>query len=120
MSVHEEFDPAVVQKTLSSPPFIPVEGVINFRDLGLSAASGSAIRPGLLFRSGELTRISPRGAATLARELGVRTVFDLRSETEVAKFASATPSVEGLNEVVFVSAPVSEGPDYDPATLAMR
>ena len=119
MSVHDEFDPAVVQKTLSSPPFIPVEGVINFRDLGLSAG-GSTIRPGLLFRSGELTRLSPRGAATLARELGVRTVFDLRSETEVTKFASATPAVDGLDDVTFVRAPVSEGINFDPATLAMR
>lgn len=118
MSAQEELDAATVQKTLASPPFVPVEGVINFRDIGLSSGSGSqtAIRPGLLFRSGELARLTPHGADTL-KQLGVRTVFDLRSDSEVAKYSSATPSVEGVEDV---RVPVSDKDEYDPGILAAR
>lgn len=103
---------------LSSPPFIPVEGVINFRDLGLS--STNQIHPGLLFRSGELTHLTPAGADTLASSLHIRAVFDLRSETEVNTFASRTPDAPALRNVQFFNVPVSDGIEYDPAVLAAR
>ena len=103
---------------LSSPPFVPVEGVINFRDLGLS--STNQVRPGLLFRSGELTHLTPTGAETLAASLNISAVFDLRSETEVNTFASCTPDIPALRDVQFFKVPVSDGIEYDPAVLAAR
>ncbi|KAF9886670.1 hypothetical protein FE257_011184 [Aspergillus nanangensis] len=63
-----------------SPPFLAVEGVRMFRDVG--ASSRACLRPGLVFRSGELSRVTAAGLETL-RDLGVKKVFDLRSPVEM-------------------------------------
>ncbi len=54
----------------------------NLRDVGgLPTAGGGRVRTGLLYRSTDLSRLDDDGAAALA-DLGVRTVFDLRTEGE--------------------------------------
>ena len=73
MSSPAGLDPAVVQRTLAAPPFVSIDGVINVRDIGLSSA-GRAIRPGLLFRSGELTRLSDAGKKQLKHAVVVVTL----------------------------------------------
>ncbi|BCO38274.1 tyrosine-protein phosphatase [Mycobacterium heckeshornense] len=55
-------------------------GAVNFRDVALSAG----VRPGRLFRSGELSRLDDDGRAAL-RRLGVTDVADLRSRREVER-----------------------------------
>ena len=58
-----------------------LSGAWNFRDV---ADGAPAIRPGRLFRSGELSRLEDGGRATL-NELGITDVADLRANQEVAK-----------------------------------
>lgn len=57
-----------------------LSGAVNFRDVGLSAG----VRPGRLFRSGELSRLDDDGREAL-RQLGVTDVADLRSRREVER-----------------------------------
>ncbi|KAI5916979.1 tyrosine phosphatase [Camillea tinctor] len=76
--------------TLPSPPFVPIPGLPNFRDAGgypVQAAPGAQaqmIRRGILYRSSEPSGVSDDGVAALQR-LGIREVFDLRSETEITR-----------------------------------
>ncbi|WP_144207479.1 tyrosine-protein phosphatase [Mycobacterium tilburgii] len=58
-----------------------LSGAWNFRDV---ADGTRALRPGRLFRSGELSRLDDAGRATL-RELGITDVADLRANREVAR-----------------------------------
>lgn len=60
-----------------------LDGAINFRDLGgYRAAGGRAIRPRLLFRSDGLGALTDTDLDQLT-EIGLRTVVDLRTTTEV-------------------------------------
>jgi protein-tyrosine phosphatase len=63
---------------------LPLQGVVNFRDLGgYLTADGRAVRWGQVFRSDALTDLTDSDLVVL-RELGLRTVCDLRSEAERA------------------------------------
>lgn len=62
-------------------PFRELPGAWNFRDV---ADGASALRPGRLFRSSELSRLDDAGRATL-RQLGITDVADLRASREVAR-----------------------------------
>jgi protein-tyrosine phosphatase len=71
---------------------LALEGGHNFREVGgYPAALGTRLRRGRLWRSAALDRLWPQDcAAVLALDL--RTIADLRTETERARFPSA-PSV---------------------------
>ncbi len=58
-----------------------LSGAWNFRDV---ADNTPALRPGRLFRSGELSRLDDDGRETL-RRLGITDVADLRATREVAR-----------------------------------
>jgi protein-tyrosine phosphatase len=58
-----------------------LSGGWNFRDV---ADGTPGLRPGRLFRSGELSRLDDNGRATL-REVGITDVVDLRAKREVAR-----------------------------------
>jgi protein-tyrosine phosphatase len=58
-----------------------LSGAWNFRDV---ADGAPAVRPGRLFRSGELSRLDDDGRETL-RGLGITDVADLRARCEVAR-----------------------------------
>jgi protein-tyrosine phosphatase len=58
-----------------------LSGAWNFRDVGDST---TALRPGRLFRSGELSRLDDDGRDTL-RRLGITDVADLRATREVTR-----------------------------------
>jgi protein-tyrosine phosphatase len=61
-----------------------VPGTANFRDLGGTPARGGLqVRPGRLFRSDALSRLTPDGRAAIVEGLGVRLAVDLRSSAEV-------------------------------------
>lgn len=57
-----------------------LSGAVNFRDVALSAE----VRPGRLFRSGELSRLDDDGRKLL-QQLGIADVADLRSSAEAAR-----------------------------------
>ncbi|WP_406860547.1 tyrosine-protein phosphatase [Streptomyces sp. HUAS MG47] len=64
-------------------PAIPATTVANLRDLGtLPLAGGRAVRPGLVFRSGQLDRLEAADGVVSA--LGIRTVVDFRTDRERA------------------------------------
>jgi protein-tyrosine phosphatase len=73
-------------QTSSAPLSVaPLEGGVNFRDLGgLPAADGRRVRPGLLFRSGSLARLTPADRDRLAAARLTR-VIDFRDIDEAAR-----------------------------------
>ncbi|TFK75382.1 hypothetical protein BDN72DRAFT_832249 [Pluteus cervinus] len=102
---------------LSSPPFAQVEGVVNIRDVGgypITTSPGRFVRPKIVFRSGEPSRITETGRSQL-NAFAVKTVFDLRSAVEV----SSSQPVLGDN-VTVIRAPVSQQNAYDPVALQIR
>ncbi|CAG8112939.1 unnamed protein product [Penicillium salamii] len=85
---------AVVSKITSLPPFIPIQGVSNFRDL---SHDGNKLRPGYVYRSGNLSDIMDSGKSIIATELGITTIFDLRNEAERQK--APPPSIPGVDTI---------------------
>lgn len=76
---------------------IPIDGAANLRDLGgWATADGGTVAHGAVFRSTELSGLSDAGLAVLA-ELGVVTVFDLRSSAE--RDANPDRLPDGVSEV---------------------
>lgn len=64
--------------------WIELENAVNVRDLGdLPADGGAGTRPRRLVRADNLQDLSPADVTRLVDELGVTTVIDLRSTTEV-------------------------------------
>jgi protein-tyrosine phosphatase len=61
---------------------LPLEGAVNFRDIGgYPAAGGRRVRWGMVYRSADLTGITPADLAYLGG-LDVRLICDLRSTAE--------------------------------------
>lgn len=126
MAAQPQSDPlaaAANNKTLPSPPFIHVEGIPNFRDLGGYATQLSkshCIRRNAIYRCGDPSRVTPDGIEVL-QSLGVSHTYDLRSETEIerAREAGTGGTVEWTgNRRVFV--PVFRSEDYSPEGIASR
>lgn len=70
---------------------LPFEGCFNFRDLGgYVGAGGRSVRWRVLFRADGLHRLTAADAAAL-RELGLRTVVDLRTLDEVTERGRIDP-----------------------------
>ena len=62
---------------------IPLEGCVNFRDLGGYASTlGGTTKWGVLYRADSLHRLSPADADVVANRLGIRTAVDLRATDE--------------------------------------
>jgi len=66
-------------------------GAANFRAVkSYAGADGRYLRPGIFYRSGELSRLSAEDLAVLAG-LNIRLVCDLRSQREQAEYVSRWP-----------------------------
>jgi len=62
-----------------------IKSILNFRDIGgVPASNGSLIKTGVIYRSANPDRIS-RKDANLLKEMGIKTIIDLRSRREVRK-----------------------------------
>jgi protein tyrosine/serine phosphatase len=85
----------ILAASLATPPFVPVEGSLNLRDIGL--LPNSPIKPGILFRSGSLHTIPDPSIAKLHLDLGITTIFDLRHEQERTQWSE--PTIEGVQSV---------------------
>lgn len=121
-SLRPETRSRTMNPKLTEPPFVQAEGVINLRDAGgqpshLPSYTNHIVKPRYLYRAGEPSRITPRGVIQLRDELGVKKVFDLRSDVEVKGYKADPLIVEGVG---FVKAPVSSAEAYDPFSLARR
>ncbi len=73
-------------------PFVPIEGLANFRDVGGFATPNGTVRRGRLYRSDGLHQVSESGLAEL-RALGCVTVFDLRTTPELDERPGPLPVV---------------------------
>ncbi|KAK0717240.1 protein-tyrosine phosphatase-like protein, partial [Lasiosphaeria miniovina] len=110
---------------LPSPPFIDAPGLANLRDVGGYEIAGPSHRPphqmvrrGLLYRSADPSGLTAEGVAVLSDQLGIKTVFDLRSVVELSRDGTPpTPSWDG-SASVFV--PIFLDKDYSPEALAVR
>ncbi|KAJ7498592.1 protein-tyrosine phosphatase-like protein [Mycena latifolia] len=131
----EALDPSFVQDQLSRLPFVTISGVINVRDLGGLA---SQLYPNLetkrrfIYRSAELSGITEEGGLSnilpifssqdrsgkvQLKQLGISQVFDLRSDTEIAKYNTPLPDIEGVS---ISHVPVFQTEDYSPEMMAKR
>ncbi|HRQ41206.1 MAG TPA: tyrosine-protein phosphatase [Chloroflexota bacterium] len=75
------------------PPdrFLPLQGGINFRDIGgYETVDGRTIRWGLVYRAGVLSGLTPADQQYLG-QFGIRLVCDLRTESEVQKRPDKLP-----------------------------
>ena len=74
---------------------IPFEEIINFRDLGgYQTREGRAVAWRKVFRSGELEYMTEKDAAYLQREIGLKTIIDLRSTAIVSEIKVEGPFSE--------------------------
>ncbi|KOS46326.1 hypothetical protein ACN38_g2717 [Penicillium nordicum] len=85
---------ALVARITSLPPFIPIQGVTNFRDV---SHNNNKLRPGFVYRSGNLSDIWGPGKSFIATQLGITTIFDLRNEGERQK--APAPSITGVKTI---------------------
>jgi hypothetical protein len=73
---------------LPSPPFYSIPNINNLRDAALACnhltTPNGKIRPGILFRSAEVSHLDAGGWKAV-RNIGIGRVFDLRSKPEVEK-----------------------------------
>ncbi|MBP2583083.1 protein-tyrosine phosphatase [Streptomyces sp. PvR006] len=84
--------------TASSPGrAIPIVGVPNLRDLGGWRTPGGRVVRGQVFRSAEFSKLQDDDATSFAA-LGIRSVYDLRTEDERAAQANVVP--DGVEYVV--------------------
>ncbi|MEU3752141.1 tyrosine-protein phosphatase [Streptomyces olivoreticuli] len=97
-------------------PQFDASTIINLRDLGgIALAGNSAVRPGLLLRSGQLDRLDPELDPSVAA-LGIHTVVDLRTEHERHERPDQVP--EGARLIVAdVMAAGMSGAERVPARL---
>ena len=73
---------------------IPLEGAVNFRELGgYPAADGRRVRYGLLYRGGNLDALCSPGDRAVLQSWQLRDILDLRSAGECAQHPD--PAVEG-------------------------
>ena len=134
---------------LSSPPFVDVPGISNFRDIGgLGTTNGEHIRRGLVFRSADPCKATEEGLKMMSQDLGtvclpltnviprkasnesstgIKEIFDLRSAQEIKRDAPEWAGLEVSSVEVFEPygihrdwVPVFAEKDYGPEQIAIR
>ena len=95
--LNQEGDTVIVSDTR-----IPLEGAINFRDIGgIPTRDGRFVRWGMVYRSDKLSGLSDEDMAYL-NSLDLATVYDFRSEKEVAEAPDELPS----GDIDYIHAPI--------------
>lgn len=79
-----------VSKIISLPPFVTVPGVSNIRDL----SHGADLRPGFIFRSGNISDVTEEGKTILTGKLNISTIYDLRNQGERER--ALAPQIDGV------------------------
>ena len=108
---------------LPSPPFITVDGIPNFRDLGgypVTSSQTHSVRRKIVYRCGEPSMVTKDGI-DMMQQLGITHIYDLRSNNEIERNMAAgrggVVEWEGC-ERAFV--PVFADLDYSPEKVAVR
>jgi protein tyrosine/serine phosphatase len=113
------------------PPFINIPLLPNLRDAGgysstlhpNRSTTRCTVRKRLLYRSADPSRIRPAILNTLHKDLGITTIFDLRSQPEIEKAASLPSWESRLEENGNIKrrwTPVFKTEDYTPTAIALR
>jgi hypothetical protein len=113
--IQDEIPAESLTWALSNPPFVSVPGTINFRALGPVTRQGAQLRPNVIYRCGNVGRITEEGKQKLANELGVKKIFDFRHSRELK--GSPPPVIEGV-EVVWVDNYGTQPSKFDPTIFA--
>jgi hypothetical protein len=85
------------------PPFVSIDGLANVRDIGgwpIVDSKGNpryAVRKGIVYRGPDTSPITDAGITKL-RALGVTTVFDLRSKTQIDR-PGGYKGIEGIQRI---------------------
>lgn len=89
MRLHRESD------FLGTP--IPLKSVLNAREYGGYQTSLGVIKPKLILRGGELSRLLPEDKAKLINEYHLKVVIDLRSKNEISR--KPDQEIEGVRHI---------------------
>ena len=109
---------------LPSPPFVHIEGIHNFRDIGgYPVATGeikglNEVRRHYIYRCAEPSKVTREGEEHLLM-LGITTIYDLRSQPEIENMQENNPVVE-IKGIARVFAPVFAERDSSPEQVAIR
>lgn len=106
-----DLDKSLIDTVISRPPFVRIDGTFNARyitsDLDNSAnvhdpesVNPLSIKPGYIYRGAVLSYLTEEGKAKI-RDLGIKTIFDLRSDKERER--DPEPEVEGVESRWFPS-----------------
>ncbi len=87
--------------------FVPIDGTLNFRQLGGIAVHGGTIKRGVLFRSDHLSEVTDAGLEAV-QELGLRHVYDFRLPVERARQPSRLPDGVPVSHVATGDVAVAE------------
>jgi protein-tyrosine phosphatase len=102
--------------TIISERRVPLEGGVNFRDLGgYQAVDGRRVRWGKVFRSDNLGRLTDRDVIYL-QKMGIRIVCDFRTPAEIKKLPDRYPSGHDGQSLLL---PIRHG-ESDPANTFDR
>ncbi|KAG9232382.1 putative tyrosine-protein phosphatase [Amylocarpus encephaloides] len=101
----------------SQPPFIQIDGLCNFRDIGdLPTTFPSLLtRSNVLYRGPDLGQITSEGEQQL-RDLGIAVIFDIRSTPQIDR-AGGVQEIEGIKRIW---CPVFEDGEYTPEKAGLR
>ncbi|KAL2439188.1 hypothetical protein ABEF95_001848 [Exophiala dermatitidis] len=98
----------------SSPSHIEFENILNFRDVGahINAIVGSVVlNTGLFFRSARPDEASTRDRKRLVDEYKIKTIIDLRSETEHINAAKERTAVSSTTQSAAIPSPTDAAAD---------
>ena len=100
---------------------IAIATAANLRDLGgWPTSDGARVRPGLVYRSAELSRLHGEDLAAFA-DLGIRKVFDLRTAAETAREALSAEedAPDALGAVAGARRALESVREHDPEVAAL-
>ncbi|PMD55217.1 uncharacterized protein K444DRAFT_655276 [Hyaloscypha bicolor E] len=103
------------------PPFVAIDGLANFRDIGGSPIEDkdgktvAKVRKGVFYRGPDTRTVTPAGIARL-KELGVKADFDLRSKVQIEKLGGPSP----MDDIERIWAPAFPDGEYSPEKAAAR
>jgi len=111
-----ELVPDFGSKIIISDRRVPLEGSVNFRDLGgYETTGGRRIKWGQVFRSDNLGRLTDRDVS-FVQQMGIRMVCDFRTPAEVQKLPDRFPQTDRGG---YLPLPIQHG-EFDPANTFER
>lgn len=103
-------------KVVISDRRVPLQGSVNFRDLGgYNTSDGRRVKWGQVFRSDNLGRLTERDVSYVQR-MGIRMVCDFRTPAEANKLPDRISSTEPGS---YLHLPIQHG-EFDPANTFER